>query len=157
MGTERKLYEQNRLDVNIAGAPCYFEPQLVTAGAEPVGSWLDLANYDKVMFVILGGDCANIGDTFDALVNEATDNAGAGAKPIVGKAISTRTSTATDQNDMWFIHVDISELDVDNYYAFVQLEIDVSQGDTWYIAAFCLREQSVFEAVSMTRVREVID
>jgi len=154
---ERKLYEQNRLDVNLAGLPCYFKPQLVTAGAEPAGPWLDLANYDKVMFVIMGGDCANIGDTLDALVNQATSAAGANTKPIIGKAITTVTSTATTQNDMWFIHVDISELDVDAYFAFVQLEITISANDTWYIAAFCLREQAVFEPVSMTRVTELID
>jgi len=151
---ERKLYEQNRLDTD--SVACLFEPQNMAAGAN-ASIWLGLANYDKVMFVILGGDCANIGDQLDISVNQATDNAAAGSKAIAGKAITTVTSVATNQNMMWFIHVDISELDVDGYYAFVQLVITVSAADTWYIAAFCLREQRVFEAAPTTNVTEIID
>jgi len=151
---ERALYELNRFDNDITA--CYFEPQNMAAGAN-AGAWLGMANYDRAMFIILGGDCANIGDQLDASVNQATDNAGAGSKAVAGKAITTVTSVATNQDDLWFIHLDVSELDVDGGYAFIQLVITVSAGDTWYIGAVCQRESRVFEPVPRTNVTEVIN
>jgi len=151
---ERALYELNRFDNDITA--CYFEPQNMAAGAN-AGAWLGMANYDRAMFIIQGGDCKNIGDQLDAAVMQATDNAGGGVKAVAGKAITTRTSTATNQNDLWFIHVDVSELDVDGGYAFIQLVITVSATDTWYISVVCQRESRVFEPVPRTNVREVIN
>lgn len=151
----RKLYEQHRFDSDVSA--CYFEPQLVAGGAEPAGAWLGMANYDKAMFVILGGDCINIGDQLDVSVNQATDNAGAGTTPVVGKAIATVTSLATDQDDLWLIHLDVSELDVDNGFAFIQLAITVSAADSWYLGVVCHRQSRVFEPVPVTNVTELVD
>jgi len=150
---ERKLYEQNRLDTT--SLACLIEPQNLGAGVTN-SIWLGVQHYDKFMFVIMGGDCANIGDTLDAHVEQATTTGGAGGKDITGKAITQVTSTATDQNMIWYIHVYIDELDVDAYYDSVRLVLDVSANDTWYIAAFCLREQRVVEEAPVTSVTEII-
>lgn len=152
---ERALYELNRFDTDATA--CYFEPQLVAAGAEPVGAWLGMANYDRIMFIVMAGNWTNIGDTLDAGVMQATSNAGAGTKAVAGKAITTYTSTATDENNIWYIHVDISELDVDLYYAYVQLYVTVSANDSVYLAAICHRESRVFEPIPVTNVTEIIN
>jgi len=150
---ERKLYEQNRLDTTTAA--CLVEPQYLAAPGVSSG-WLGVQHYDKFMFVIMGGNCANIGDTLDAHVEQATDTGGTGAKPVVGKAITQVVSTATDQNMIWYIHLYIDELDVDGYFDSVRLVLEVSANDSWYIAAFCLREQRVFEVSPVTSVTEII-
>ena len=150
---ERKLYEQNRLDTT--GQACLIEPQNL-AGGVTNSIWLGVQHYDKFMFVIMGGNCANIGDTLDAHVEQATTTGGAGAKVVAGKAITQVVSTATDQDDIWYIHLYIDELDVDAYYDSVRLVLEVSANDTWYIAAFCLREQRVFEISPVTSVTEII-
>jgi len=93
----------------------------------------------------------------DAQVYQATSNAGAGAKVIAGKAITTYTSLATDEDNLWYIHVDVSELDVDLYFAYIQLQITVSQGDSVYLAALCERESRVFEPVPVTNVTEIVN
>lgn len=152
---ERALYELNRFDNDVTA--CYFEPQLVAAGAEPAGAWLGMANYDRAMFIIQAGDWTNIGDTLDAGVMQATSNAGAGTKAIGGKTITTYTSLATNENNLWFIHVDISELDVDGGYAFIQLYVTVSANDSVYLAAVCQRQSRVFEPVPVTNVTEIIN
>ena len=152
---ERALYELNRFDNDITA--CYFEPQLVAAGAEPVGAWLGMANYDRAMFIIQGGDWTNIGDQLDAGVMQATSAAGAGPKAVAGKVITTHTSLATNENNLWYIHVDVSELDVDGGYAWIQLYVTVSAGDSVYLAAVCQRESRVFEPVPRTNVTEVIN
>jgi hypothetical protein len=152
---ERALYELNRFDNDITA--CYFEPQLVAAGAEPVGAWLGMANYDRAMFIIQGGDWTNIGDQLDAGVMQATSAAGAGTKAIAGKTITTYTSTATNENNIWYIHVDISELDVDGGYAWIQLYVTLSANDSVYLAAICQRESRVFEPVPTTNVTEIVN
>jgi hypothetical protein len=154
MTVERKLYEQNRFDSDVTA--CYFEPQLVAGGAEPAGAWLGMANYDKAMFIIQGGNWTNIGDQLDAVVMQATDNAGAGSK-VVGKAITTYTSLATNEDNIWFIHINVSELDVDNSFAFIQLVLTVSAGDSVYLSAVCQRQSRVFEPVPVTNVTEIVD
>ena len=154
---ERALYELNRFDTDVVGAPCYFEPQLVVDAAEPVGAWLGMANYDRAMFIIQAGEWTNIGDTLDAAVWQATSAAGAGAKPVVGKAITTYASTAAAENNLWYIHLDVSELDVDGGFAWIQLRVDVSAGDSVYLAVVCQRESRVFEPVPRPEVEEVIN
>lgn len=157
---ERALYEQNRFANDIT--PCYFEPALVAQGAEPVGAWLSMENYDKAMFIIQGGNWTNIGDTLDAQVWQANTAVGGGAKvmsldPLEAKAITTYTSAAVDENNLWYIHVDISELDVDGGFAWIQLRLAVSAGDSVYLAAVCQRQSRVFEPVPVTNVTEIIN
>ena len=152
---ERALYELNRFDSDVTAT--YFEPQLVAAGAEPVGAWLSMLYYDKAMFIIQGGDWTNIGDQLDAGVLQATSNAGAGSKAVAGKTITTYTSTATNENNIWYIHVDVSELDVDGGYAYIQLYVTVSANDSVYLAAICEREHRVFEPVPVTNVTEIVN
>jgi len=151
---ERALYELNRFD-NDATA-CYFEPAYVAQGAEPVGAWLGMANYDKAMFILLGGDCTNIGDVLTATVWQATSAAGAGAKLVAGKNITAYTTAATNLNNLWYISVKVDELDVDNYFTWIQLVITVSANDSMYLACVCQRQSRVFEPVPVTNVRQII-
>ena len=152
----RTLYEQNRLDTDAQA--CLVEPQVLAAGATATG-WLGVAGYDKFMFVIMGGAAAGATDTLDVQINQATSNAGANAKVVAGKAITQVVAGAgfATLNDIWYIHLDISELDVDNFFAFVNATITVSAQDTWAIAAFCLREHRVFEEVPTTNVTEIVN
>lgn len=153
---EEKLYELNRFDTDTFA--CLVKPQ--TLGAGVYGTiWLGLGAYDKVMFIIQGGVANDAAATLDALVNQATDNAGAGSKPIAGKAITQVVAGAgfATLNQLFYIHVDIEELDVDNGFAFAQLYLTVSTGDTWNIAVLCQRQHRVFEPVAVTYVTQLID
>lgn len=53
--------------------------------------------------------------------------------------------------------MDISELDVDNYFAFVNLTITILQGRTWTIGVVPQRQHRVFEVVPRTNVTQLID
>lgn len=151
---ERALYELNRFDTD--GAACYFEPQYVAGGAEPAGAWLGMANYDKAMFILLGGNCTNVGDVLTAAVWQATSAAGANLKLVVGKNITAYTTGAMNLNNLWYIAVNVDELDVDNAFAWIQLVITVSAADSMYLAAVCQRQSRVFEPVPVPSVTEII-
>lgn len=153
---ERKLYELNRLDTDTV--PCLVEPQVLAAGVTST-AWLGMLYYDRIMFLIAGGAANDAAATLDVQVNQATSNAGAGSKVIAGKAIATVTAGAgfATLDQLFLIHVDISELDVDGYYAYVNLDITVSTADTWTIAVLPLREHRVFEVVPRGNVTQLID
>lgn len=152
---ERKLYELNRLDNDVDA--CLVAPQ-VFSGVTATG-WLGMLYYDRIMFLIQGGAANDATATLDVQVNQATSNAGANSKVIAGKAIAQVVAGAgcATLNQLFLIHVDISELDVDAYFAYVNLDITVSTDDTWYIAVLPLRQHRVHEVVPRTNVTQLID
>jgi len=153
---ERKLYEQNRFDTD--SIACLIEPQILAAGTTS-SIWLGVHSYDRLMFIIQGGAANDATATLDALVRQATSAAGAGAKVITGKAITQVTAGAgfATLNDLWYIHVEPLELDVNGGFSHVQLQVIVSQDDTWYISAVCQRETREYEIVPTTNVTEIVD
>lgn len=153
---ERKLYELNRFDNDVDA--CLVEPQVLAAGVTATG-WLGMLYYDRIMFLIQGGPANDAAAALDVQVNQATSNAGANSKIIAGKAIVQVVAGAgfATLNQLFLIHVDISELDVDGYFAYVNLDITVSALDTWTVSVVPLRQHRVHEVVPRTNVTQLID
>lgn len=153
---ERSLYELNRFDMDTRS--CLLEPQVLAGGLTST-IWVSLLYYDRVLFVIQGGAASAADATLDVQVNQATSNAGANSKVIAGKAIATVTAGAgfATLNQLFLIQVDISELDVDNYFAYVNLDITIGQARTWTIGIVPMRQHRVFEVVPHPYVTQLID
>jgi len=95
-------------------------------------TWVDMANYRRLR-AILG--IGAIDTTIDAKLQEATDNAGTGAKDIAGKAITQLG--ATDDNKQVELNLRSDEMDTNNDFQFVALVVTIGNGATGAnIAAF---------------------
>lgn len=153
---ERKLYELNRFDTDTQAS--LIEPQALAAGTTN-SIWLGMANYNKAIFVIQGGAANDAAATLDVLVREAQDNVGGGAQAITGKAITQVVADVgfATLNDLWLIHVETPEMDVNNVYTHLQLQVIVSTDDTWEISAICMRQTRRYEPAPTTQVTELID
>lgn len=87
-------------------------------------AWVDAAFYDTFMAVIMAGDLGSSA-TLDARLRQATSDAGAGAKNITGKAITQLTQAGTDSNKQAVINCRTSDLDTNNGYRYVSLQVSV--------------------------------
>ena len=147
---ERKLYEANRFD--IAGEPA-ITPRNAAAGTTSSG-WFGMTMYDRAEFILIGGAANDAGATIDAVVRQATSNAGAGAKALITQGLVTVAITQVTagagfatRSDLWILHVCVEEMDINAGFSHLQLQVTVSTADTWYIGALCHRETREYEAV----------
>lgn len=142
---EQKLYEKNRFDI---GGVAALKPQILAAGVTTTG-WFGIAAYDKLMAIILGGVANDADATLDVSINQATDNAGTGSKAVPNKAITQVTAGAgfATRSDLWQIHLEVAQLDVNAGFGFIQISFTVSAQDTWYVAAVLQREEREYMPV----------
>jgi hypothetical protein len=142
---EQKLYEKNRFD--IGGDPA-IAPQNLAAGTTTSG-WFGMYAYDKIMAICLGGAANDANATIDISINQAMDNAGTGSKAVTGKAITQVTAGAgfATRTDLWLIHLEVAQLDVNAGFGFIQISVTVSAGDTWYFGAVLQREEREYMPV----------
>ncbi len=91
------------------------EPATVTDAAVQT-AWIDIEHYTKLLYSVSIG--ANATSVLPTLL-QATDNAGAGAKAIAGK-VPTIVLVADKQV---LIDIDVQDLDVDNDFQFVELDL----------------------------------
>lgn len=85
-----------------------------------------MANYQRAVAILMVGDVAQ-GATVDLALWQATSAAGANAKLIAGKAITTLTDA--DSNSVVCIEVRTEELDVDGGFAYLVGVITVAGGN----------------------------
>ena len=118
----RNLYQEARVDM-------IHNPGTITTGVIPT-TWLDMSDYDRVVFLIALGSTDN---NFDAVVRQGTSSAGAGAKDVsyVNNAGSTVTAQITqldgnDDNKYVSIEVPASKLDIANGFRYVALSCTVA-------------------------------
>jgi len=97
-----------------------FPPAAWADGTVPA-SYIDLADYERVVFLIMTG-AMDTGDIVAAQVVQATDAAGTGSKVITGATITDLT--LTDDDALATIEVRDTALDVENGFRFVSLTID---------------------------------
>jgi hypothetical protein len=97
-------------------------PVSQAAGAATSG-WVAVKNHHALLALIQTG-VLGASATVDAKLQQATDNAGTGAKDITGKAI-TQILKASGDNKQAMINVKVADLDTENAFAFVQLSITV--------------------------------
>jgi hypothetical protein len=98
----------------------FVAPQSSASGAKVTG-WLDATTFHNVLAVIQTGAMTATG-TLDAKFQQATSNAGAGAKDVTGKAI-TQLLAASNSNNQVLIDMRQEDLDIANGFKWIQLSI----------------------------------
>ena len=85
--------------------------------------WILVSEFAQILAEIVTG-VLGAAATVDAKLQQATSNAGAGAKDITGAAI-TQLVKASNDNNTAFINLDVNKLDAANGFCYVQLSITV--------------------------------
>ena len=93
------------------------------AGTVTTG-WVDMQKFGALLAILavgaLGADA-----TVNAKIEQATDNAGAGAKDVAGLAITALTKAGTDDNKQVLVNLRQEDLDKNNAYRFARLSVTV--------------------------------
>jgi hypothetical protein len=102
------------------GVVAAIPPQSATA--VQVSGWIDATVFHNYMAMVQLGTLGAAA-TVDAKLQQATTNAGAGAKDIPGKAIAQFLKANTDDNKQALINLKQEDLDIANGFKFFQLSI----------------------------------
>ena len=154
------LYESLKLDGD--AEDCILAPQTLAAGAND-SAWISMAGYRNALFIVQLGALNDAAATVDIVIEQATDNAGTGAKALAGrrgaKAATQITAGAgfATGNRLVLLYVRAEEMDVNNAFNFLNCEITVSAGDTCLASVVCARDVAEYKPVTTTNVEEVVD
>lgn len=85
-------------------------------------AWVDVSKVGSLMALIQVGAMTSTG-TVDAKIEQATSDAGAGAKDVTGFAITQLTEAGTDDDKQAIINCPVYELDGANSFTFARLTI----------------------------------
>lgn len=115
------------MDTNVK----FSEGHAILATLDPVSQaaatvntgWVSMAYFHSLVALIQTG-VLGASATLDAKLQQATSAAGAGVKDIAGKAI-TQIVKASGDNKQAMIELRNTELDVNNGFAFVRLQLTV--------------------------------
>ncbi|QPI73926.1 hypothetical protein [Sphingobium sp. Cam5-1] len=98
-------------------------PVSQAAGTVTTG-WVDMQKFGTLLAILavgaLGADA-----TVNAKIEQATDNAGAGAKDVAGLAITALTKAGTDDNKQVLVNLRQEDLDKNNAFRFARLSVTV--------------------------------
>ncbi|MBT8046405.1 MAG: hypothetical protein KJN67_04490 [Pontiella sp.] len=98
------------------------DPDAYTA-ATTVSDYVDMGKFESVLFVIAVGTMASTA-TLDAVVKQATDSSGTGAKNLdTSKAITQLTEAGTDSDKQVLVEVRAEDLDLANDFDHVALSV----------------------------------
>lgn len=163
MGTEARLYEQDRHDGDATAT--LLRPQTLGPGTV-YSPTVDMQGFDRVIFEILGGAAGATGDTIiisaqESLTAQAAQDGPTASSRVLasGAKITTLPATAgagfAARNDLWLITVIAEELDADAYYRYLQLKV-VTTGTSWLIGAKAVRSVAHYQPVARTNVTETV-
>ncbi|WP_267348127.1 hypothetical protein [Sphingomonas sp. GM_Shp_2] len=105
-----------------AGIAAVINPAQVAPGTVTT-PWVDARTFFALLAIISTG-VLGAGATIDAIVEQATSDAGAGAKAVAGSAIG-QIAKATGDNKQVAINVRPEDLDKNGGFKFVRLSINV--------------------------------
>lgn len=111
--------DANSLPAERAAVVATIDPDAYTANTY-TSDWVDMGRFASLMAIIMAGDLGT-NATLDAKLQQATDDQGAGAKDITGKAITQLTQAGADSDKQAIINVRPEELDLDNEFRYVRL------------------------------------
>jgi hypothetical protein len=94
-----------------------------------VSGWLPMVNYNKLLALVSVG-AFGAAATVDANLQQATDNAGTGAKAFSPARAIVQALAAGGNNIQVELNLDAQEFDVENNYQFVQLTVTVAAAAT---------------------------
>ena len=170
---EVSLIERDRHDGDAVA--CLIPPQLIVAGtvttptifmggrvAAPRGG-----GYDRALFSILGGAASANNATLTITVYQHTAAAVQGvAVPVGSKVLAglygtkvigpvTSGGSFATLNQKWLIEVSTEEMDVDNRFSYLLLEIVVGVAN-WNLAVEAQRSGAAYEPVARTNIHTAI-
>lgn len=93
-----------------------------SSAAKVTSGWVDATKFLNFLSIVKVG-AIGAGATVDAKLEQATDNAGAGVKDVVGKAVNQLTKAATDDNKQVEIDLKQEDLDFANGFKFFRLTV----------------------------------
>lgn len=97
----------------------------VTAAGTVTTAWIDMADFQSIMAIILAGTLGSSA-TVDAKLEQATDSSGTGAKDITGKAITQLTDGGSDSDKQAVINCFADDLDLENGFTHARLSVTVA-------------------------------
>jgi hypothetical protein len=160
MDFTKALYEALKLDGDAEDV--ILAPQTLAAGAND-SAWISMAGFRSVLFIVQLGALNDAAATVDIVIEQATDNAGTGAKALAGRRgakaatqIVAGAGFATG-NRLVLLYVRAEEMDVNNGFAFLNCEVTVSAGDTCLAAVVAARGVAEYKPVTDTNVEEIVD
>ena len=118
-------------------------------------TWLSMQNHQRGVFIIdTGAQAPN--STVDFALQQATDNAGTGAKVFTpAKAITQLTQVGGDDDDLLIVEFRTEEMDVNNQFDFVRGVLTIG-GANSYTTVIPLRGCSNYPPVSQAAWTEVV-
>lgn len=87
--------------------------------------WIDMGLFEQIQAILSVGTLG-AGATVDAVLQQATNAAGAGAKAIANKAITQLTQAGGDSDKQVVINCRSEELDANNAFTHVRLRVTVA-------------------------------
>lgn len=105
----------NALPSEVAALVATIDPDAYTA-ATTVSDYVDMGLFERIMIIISVGTMASTA-TLNAVVKQATDSSGTGAKNLTtSKAITELTEAGTDSDKQVIINVLAEDLDMANSF-----------------------------------------
>lgn len=93
------------------------------AASTIVSDYVDMGLFESIQIVLLVGDIVSTG-TINAVVQQATDSSGTGAKNLTtSKAITELTQAGGDSNKQVVINVRAEDLDMANNFDFAAISV----------------------------------
>ena len=121
--------------------------------AEILTAYVSMRDYGKAVALVQVGAIATNG-IVNAKLIQATDTLGAGAKAITGKAITALTDV--DDNKMVAIELDVSEMDVNNSFDCVALQVNTGGNAACLTSALLIRYQPHLKPVGTDNLDDVV-
>jgi hypothetical protein len=109
---------------DISAIVATIDPDAYSAGTE-TSDYVDMSGFESIQAVIMAGTLGTSA-TLDAKLVQATDASGAGKKDISGKAITQLTQAGTDSDKQSVINCFAEELDINNSFRYVAIEMTVA-------------------------------
>lgn len=112
----------NALPSEVAAVLGTIDPDAYAASTI-VSDYVSAADFERIMVVLMAGDIVSTG-TIDAVIKQATDSSGTGAKNLTSsKAITQLTQAGTDSNKQVIINVLAEDLDLANDFTHVAVSV----------------------------------
>ena len=118
--------------------------------------WLSVSEVGRYLVVLALG-VMSTGSTVDAVIEQATSDAGADAVAITGKAITQLTEAGGDSGSQVMLEVEESDLDIANDFTHVRLTITVAAAASFVSASVLGFDHNNYPADHAATVVETVN
>lgn len=126
---------------------------------ETLSDEIDMADYDRVAFVLSVGAMAGAADRIDFKVTQAATSGGT-YKDVTNASATQLTGSPSDANKQLIIEVDQTALDMDNNYRYVKASVTTSGGTTGSaisLVAFGRAKMKAASGSDLSSVDEIVN